>query len=102
MIVTILEAHVAPEKEGVLRQAFAESTMRALPDGLIETFLLRDPNDPARWRLASVWTSEAAPAAAAATGRGAGGASVFREAGAEPTAAVWEVAGRAPAAAPHR
>lgn len=90
MVVTVLEATVAPERAVDLRAAFSNGgTM--VPPGLVRTDLLNARNDPTRWRIQTLWSSREALDAMRQSGTPAG-VLMFRAAGAEPTLAVFEVA----------
>lgn len=84
MVVTILVAEVAPEKEAVL-QAEYKQALEHLTAGITETFLLQDSNNPRVWRIVTVWESREALEAMRATGIPPRGPLMFRAAGAEPT-----------------
>jgi len=88
MVLTVLEATVAPERADDLRAAYRDAG--ALPPGLVRTELLRATNDPTRWRIQTLWASRAALDAMRQAGTPAG-VLMFRSAGAEPTLTVFEV-----------
>ena len=99
MLLTVLEALVAPERAGELQAAFAAATSSQVPDGLLRTELLRSVTEPGRWRLATLWASR--EALVRMRGRGTpAGVLMFRAAGAEPVLSVYEVAARLPASQP--
>jgi hypothetical protein len=90
MPLTVLEAHVAPERESALRAAYTEAAQGPFPPGLVRSTLSRATNDPTLWRIDTVWESPEALIAM----RGSGtprGIQIFRAAGAEPTVCVLEV-----------
>jgi hypothetical protein len=90
MTITILEAHVAPERESDLQVAYGEAAQDQLPRGLVRSALLRATNDRTSWRIETMWESPEALAAV----RGSGtprGIQIFRAAGAEPTISILEV-----------
>src|SRR5581483_7711120 len=68
MVVTMLEAEVAPERAGDLENAFARETAGPTPPGLVRSFLLHGPT----WRIATVWESREALEAMRSSGRDPG------------------------------
>ncbi len=90
MTITVLEAHVAPERELALQAAYGEAARGPLPRGLVGSTLLRATDDRTSWRIETIWESPEALAAM----RGSGtprGIQIFRAAGAEPTVSILEV-----------
>jgi len=90
MPLTVLEAHVATERESALQAAYTEAGKGPFPRGLVRSTLSRATNDPTLWRIDTIWES----AEALATMRGSGtprGIQIFRAAGAEPTISILEV-----------
>jgi len=89
MVLTILEATVAPERVADLQAAF-RGAAPALPAGLIRSHLLSSAADPTRWRIETLWSSREA----LTTMRNAGtpaGILMFRAAGAEPSLSLYDV-----------
>ena len=97
MVVTVLEANVAPGQEAALQAAYAAAPSE-LPEGLIRSELLRDARDPMRWRIQTLWRSREALDAMRRAGTPAG-VLMFRAAGAEPTLSIFEVVRALPSAA---
>ncbi len=91
MVMTVLEAHVAPERWGDLEAAYREG-IKALEPGLVQTFLVRGAADPTLCRILTLWESRAALDAMRATGETPKGVLFFRAAGAEPTLSIFGVA----------
>ncbi len=91
MVMTILEAHVAPEKRAALEQAF-QTSIQHLDTGIVQTFLVHDAKDPTLWRIMTVWSSREALDAMRQSGETPRGVLMFREAGAEPTLSVFNIA----------
>jgi heme-degrading monooxygenase HmoA len=91
MVLTILEATVAPDRVPELKAAFHRAGDGGLPPGLIRSHLLSSATDPARWRIQTLWASREALAAMRQTGTPAG-ILMFRAAGAEPSLSIYEVA----------
>ena len=97
MVLTVLEAHVAPGQEHALQAAYDAAASGALPAGLVRSELVRDARDATRWRIQTWWNDRAALEAMRNTGTPAG-ILMFRAAGAEPTVAVFDVVSRIPSA----
>jgi hypothetical protein len=92
LILTVLEALVAPGREGDLKTAFAAAAGR-LPEGLVRSELLESITEPGRWRIQTLWASREALERMRGQGTPAG-VLMFRAAGAEPTLGIFGVAGR--------
>lgn len=90
MVVTILDATVAEDREQVLVEAYEAAAAGTLPAGLISSKLLRDAQDPRRWRIETRWADREAVEAMRAAGTPRG-ILMFRAAGAEPSFAMFEV-----------
>jgi heme-degrading monooxygenase HmoA len=89
LVVTVLEARVAPERAADLEAAYAEAAQGPFPPGFVRSTLLRDAGDPARWRIETIWQSHDALAAM----RGAGkprGIQIFEAAGAQAMLSVFD------------
>jgi quinol monooxygenase YgiN len=91
MVMTILEAHVAPEKWAALEQAFATGTEH-IPPQLVQTFLIRSAADSTLWRIVSVWHSREALEEMRRSTETPGGVLMFRAASAEPKLSIFDVA----------
>lgn len=91
MPVTVLEAHVAPERESDLQAAYAAAAKGPFPHGLVRSTLSRATNDPTLWRIDTIWESPEALAAMRASGGTPRGIQVFRAAGVEPAISILEV-----------
>jgi heme-degrading monooxygenase HmoA len=92
MYVTIVEGAVDAAREDDLRSAWQETTSQALPDGFIESSLLRA--DDGTWRIVTVWESEEAVIAMRASGERPAALVMFERAGSEPSVSMWTVKGR--------
>jgi heme-degrading monooxygenase HmoA len=90
MVLTILEATVAPERTADLQAAFRDAAAQ-VPPGFIRSHLVSAAADPTRWRIETLWRSREALAAMRQTGTPAG-VLMFRAAGAEPSLSVYDVA----------
>ena len=89
MVLTILEATVAPERAADLQAAFRVAGAR-VPPGFIRSHLVSAVTDPTRWRIETLWTGREALAAMRQAGTPAG-VLMFRAAGAEPSLSVYDV-----------
>jgi heme-degrading monooxygenase HmoA len=90
MVITILEAHVAPENAATLETVF-KSRIRNLDPGIVETFLVHSPTEQSLWRIMTVWESQEALARMRNSGETPAGVVMFREAKAEPTLSIFSV-----------
>jgi heme-degrading monooxygenase HmoA len=91
MFVTIVEAGVAPDRESALRSAWDTTSHAAVPDGFIESSLLRAESGV--WRIVTVWESREAVLRMREAGRPPAFV-MFEQAGAEPALSTWTVEGR--------
>jgi heme-degrading monooxygenase HmoA len=98
MVVTILEARVAPDKAAILEAAYKQG-IEQLDAGITQTFLLRGSNDPSVWRIVTVWQSRDALEAMRRSGETPRGVLMFRAADAEPMLSVFDVVAHAVAPA---
>ena len=90
MVLTILEATLAPERVPDLQAAF-RSAGASVPPGFIRSHLVSSVADPTRWRIETLWSSREALAAMRHAGTPAG-VLMFRAAGAEPSLTLYDVA----------
>lgn len=90
MVITILEATVAPERAPDLQAAFRAAAEQA-PPGFIRSHLVSAMADPTVWRIETLWSSREALLAMRQTGTPAG-VLMFRAAGAEPSLSLYDVA----------
>ena len=90
MILTVLEARIAPERSADLQDGYRALAARTRPAGLISSQLLRASADPELWRIETVWRDRQALDAMRTQGVPAG-VVLFREAGTEPTLSLFEV-----------
>jgi heme-degrading monooxygenase HmoA len=92
MYVTIVEGAVDAAREDDLRSAWEQTTSQALPDGFIESSLLRA--DDGTWRIVTVWESEEAVMTMRASGERPAAFLMLQRAGSEPSVSMWTVEGR--------
>jgi heme-degrading monooxygenase HmoA len=92
MFVTIVEGAVDAEREDDLRSAWEDTTSAALPNGFIESSLLR--TEDGTWRIVTVWESKEAVMALRASGERPAALVMFERAESEPSVSMWTVEGR--------
>ena len=90
MVLTVLEATVAPERAADLQAAFRAAATK-VPPGLVRSHLVSAAADATRWRIETYWASREVLAAMRQAGTPAG-VLMFRAAGAEPVLSVYDVA----------
>lgn len=89
LVVTVLDAQVAPERTPDLEAAYTEAARGPFPAGFVRSTLLRLANDPTLWRIETIWQSHEALAAMRRLGKPRG-LQIFEAAGAQPTLAVLD------------
>ncbi len=89
-IMTVLEAHVAPDQWATLAQIFTAAGEQ-LPPQMLQTLLVQDTSDRTLWRGISIWRSRAALDEYRRSVETPGGVLMFRAAGAEPRLSIFEV-----------
>lgn len=90
MVLTQLEARVAPGQWEVLKQSYHNVT-RQVPPTIYQTYLVQDGTDKELWRILTVWHSRQALQEYRASVETPAGVLMFREAGAEPTLSIFDV-----------
>jgi hypothetical protein len=93
MLITIIEAHVPPEKWKDVEIAYQES-IRHVPPQLERTFLIQDKTDHMVWRVISFWRSEAAFEEASQMGTHDSCMSIFRGIEVKATRRIFDVLAR--------
>jgi quinol monooxygenase YgiN len=91
MVMTILEAQVAPDRWDALRSSY-EARAR-LPDSgeIVESFLVQGTDDAGTWRIVTVWRDREALEALRSSGETPTGVLIFRDAGAEPRLTIFTI-----------
>jgi heme-degrading monooxygenase HmoA len=89
VVLTILEATVAPERVTDLQATFRKAAVE-VPPGFIRSHLLSSAADATLWRIETLWTSRDALAAMRQAGTPAG-VLMFRAADAEPTLTIYDI-----------
>ena len=90
LVVTELEANVAPDRADELQRAYADAARGPFPSGLVSSRLLRGTADATRWRIQTVWQSLDHLTAMRAAGKPRG-VQMFEAAGAPPSLSIFEV-----------
>jgi heme-degrading monooxygenase HmoA len=94
MVLTVLEAHVAPEKAARLEEAYQQA-IKQLDAGITQTLLLRGSTDSNTWRIVTMWQSREALDEMRRSGTPPRGVLMFRAADAEPVLSVFDVVAHA-------
>jgi hypothetical protein len=89
LVVTVLDAEVAPERTRDLQDAYTEAAQGPFPAGFVRSTLLRLTNEPTLWRIETIWQSHEALAAMRQVGKPRG-LQIFEAAGAHPTLTVLD------------
>ncbi len=90
MVITMVDAEVAPERAETLLAMWNEVAGGPKPPGLERAYLLRAGD---AWRIATVWESREALDAVRASGETPGAIRIFAAAGAEPKLTIYEIEG---------
>jgi len=90
MVMTILEAHVVPDRSEDLAHIYREGTS-VIPPGIVETFLVRDSRDTTLYRIVTVWDSLEALEKMRATGVKPKGVQIFEAVGATPILTILDI-----------
>jgi heme-degrading monooxygenase HmoA len=96
MVITVLEAHVAPEKATMLESTYKQAIER-LDAGITQTFLLRSSKEPGLWQIVTFWESREALEVMRQSGEIPRGVLIFRAVEAEPGLSVFGVVASAQA-----
>jgi hypothetical protein len=59
-VLTVLEAHIPPERQDDLKAAYHEAVVDSPPPGLVRSMLVQDINDRMLWRIETLWESREA------------------------------------------
>jgi len=89
-VLTEVSAVVAPGREAELLAAYRALVAGPLPDGLVRTELLGGQDG--RWRIHTLWRDRAALDAMRAAPDPPAAPRLFREVGAEPELAIFDIA----------
>jgi quinol monooxygenase YgiN len=92
MVITQLEARVAPEKTNILKAAF-DRGVQHMPSAIEQSYLVQDRTDQEIWRVITVWKSREALQGYRQSVETPEGVLMFQEAGAEPALTISDVIG---------
>ena len=90
MVMTVLEARVPEAHLAGVERVFREG-MSPLPAEILESYLVRDTNDPALFRLTTMWRSMQDLQAMRQSGIKPKGVQMFEAVGATPKLSILEV-----------
>lgn len=90
MVMSVLEAHVAPDKWQALRDSY-DARAGVLPPQIVESFLVQSATDSTLWRILTVWRSREALQQMRQSGETPAGILMFRDAAAEPSLSLFNV-----------
>ncbi len=91
MVMTVLEAHVAPEHWNTLKQTFVENSSRTPPQ-MVQSLLVQGVADPTVWQLIGIWHSRKALEEYRRSVETPGGVLMLRAVGTEPILTILEIA----------
>jgi quinol monooxygenase YgiN len=91
MVMTILEAHVAPARWNALRESYEARARLPESGAIVESFLVQSNEDSNTWRIVTVWRAREALDAMRGSGETPTGVLIFRDADAEPRLTVFTV-----------
>lgn len=91
MVMTILEAEVAPERWDVLRTSYEARARLPESGAIVESFLVQSSEDDRTWRIVTIWRDREALDAMRGSGETPTGVLIFRDADAEPRLTVFTV-----------
>jgi quinol monooxygenase YgiN len=91
MVMTILEAQVAPERWDALRESYEARARLPESGSIVESFLIQGTEDSNTWRIVTVWRDREALEAMRSSGETPTGVLIFRDADAEPRLTIFTV-----------
>lgn len=94
MVLTILEAQVAPEKTASLETTYRQAIAH-LDKGIAQTLLVRNTKEPNSWQIMTMWESREALNAMRQSGETPRGVLLFRTVEAEPKLSIFDVVDQA-------
>jgi hypothetical protein len=90
-VMTTLEARVAPENWNMLKQSYQDQVASGIPAEMLQTYLIQNADDPARWQIVHFCASREALDHYQRSVELPIGLVVFRAAGAEPAFSIFSV-----------
>lgn len=91
MVMTILEAQVAPGRWDALRKSYEARARLPESGAIVESFLIQGTDDGSTWRIVTVWRDREALDAMRGSGETPTGVLIFRDADAEPRLTIFTV-----------
>lgn len=91
MVMTILEAQVAPERWDALRASYEARARLPESGSIVESFLIQGTEDSNTWRIVTVWRDREALDAMRSSGETPTGVLIFRDADTEPRLTIFTV-----------
>ena len=91
MVMTMLEAHVAPEQWHALRESYDARARLPESGAIVESFLIQATEDSNTWRIVTVWRDREALDVMRNSGETPTGVLIFRDAHAEPRLTIFTV-----------
>ena len=91
MLMTVLEARVPEDRLADVEAVFRDGMKGGLPEEIVETFLVRDREDPALFRLTTIWKSMEALLAMRNSGVRPKGVLMFEAVDARPDLTAYDV-----------
>ncbi len=89
-IITVVEAHIQPNFYDRLRSLF--ENIPGIPEGLAQSFLSQNKDDPSLWQVVSVWASIGALQKMRASTEKPAAISIFEQCEAKPSLKIFVVA----------
>ncbi|HEX9377359.1 MAG TPA: hypothetical protein VGB19_14125 [Actinomycetota bacterium] len=91
MVLTVLEAEVAADREADLIGAFRRAAEEPIPPFLVRSLLVRSAEARSTFRIMTVFRTREDLDRMRASGETPRGVAIFREAGAEPHLSIFEI-----------
>ncbi len=92
MVMTMLQAEVAPDREKDLLAAYRQTAEAPQPPFVLRSFLVRDPDHRTHWRIMTVFRSREELEMMRASAETPRGIQIFQAAGVSPTFSLFEIA----------
>jgi hypothetical protein len=91
VVMTILEAQVAPERWDALRKSYDARAHPPESGPIVESFLIQGTEDSKTWRIVTIWRDREALESMRGQGETPTGVLIFRDADAEPRLTIFTV-----------
>ncbi len=90
-VMTMSEAHVAPENWNILGQVYRDAIERGRPAQMLQSYLIQRVSDPTLWSIVALWSSREALDDYDRSVEIPAGLEIFRAAGAESALSIFNV-----------